>query len=304
MAEQNKSNKILLWVVVGVLVALNGLFISNYLSTKQEKKAVELKLESTENAKKELEKQYSDVLAKLEEYKGSNQKLNDLVEQQKSELEAKVTQIRKMLQKEKIDKGELDKALDEIKRLTYMRNKLADRVDSLYAANGVLKQQNVQLQGEVKDANDKIENLTVDNTGLKSKVAVASILKTENLTIKTFNARESGKEKESSKVSSVNRIKITFNLGENFVTEKNQKVIYMKIIAPSGSTIPSPDRGTFTFQGSETSYTQKINFQFTNTRQQLQLVWDKGNVALEKGNYKVEMFCEGFMIGNGSFDLR
>ena len=304
MADQNKTNKVLLLVVVGVLVALNALFISNYLNTKEEKKQVELKLESTENAKKELEKQYSDILAQLEEYKGTNAKLNTLVEQQKTELDAKVAQIRQMLQKEKLNKGQLDKAMEEIKRLTYMRNKLNDRVDSLNAANGVLKNQNVNLMKDVKDANDKNENLTVENTGLKGKVAVASALKSENLTAVTFNVKDKGKEKESSKVSSVNRVKITFNLSDNYVAEKNQKVIYMKIINPSGSTIPSPDQGSFTFQGSETSYTQKINFQYTNTKQQLQLVWDKGNVTMAKGDYKVELYCEGFIIGSGSFKLK
>ncbi len=302
MADQNKTNKVILLIVVGVLVVLNVLFITNYLNTKEEKKQVELKLVSTEKANEELKKQYSDVLAQLDEYKGSNEKLNVLVDQQKEELDAKVKQIQQMIKEKKVDKTQLDRALDEIKQLTGMRNKLLERVDSLNAANGILKDQNVGLMNDVKDANDKNENLTVENTGLKNKVAVASVLKAENLTAATYNVK--GKEKETSKVSSVNRVKITFKLGENFVAEKNQKVIYMKIISPGGTTIQSPDRGTFTFQGNETSYTQKIEFQYTNTKQQLQLVWDKGNANLIKGEYKVELYCEGFIVGSGSFSLR
>jgi DNA repair exonuclease SbcCD ATPase subunit len=304
MAEQNKTNKVLLLVVVGVLVALNALFISNYLTTKDEKKQVEMKLESTENAKNELEKQYSDVMAQLDELKGKDTKLNSLVEEQKSELDAKVAQIRQMLQEKKLDKGQLDKAMDEIRRLTYMRSRLNERIDSLNAANGVLKDQAQNLMKDVKDANEKNENLTVENTGLKNVKAVASILKTENLTALTYNISSKGKEKETGKAASANRLKITFNLGDNYVAEKNQKVIYMKLINPSGGTIPSPDQGSFTFQGTETTYTQKINFQYTNTKQQLQLVWDKGNTTLNKGDYKVELYCEGFIIGSGSFKLR
>ncbi|MCX6190281.1 MAG: hypothetical protein NTW54_11925 [Bacteroidetes bacterium] len=302
MAEQNKANKVLLLVVIGVLVLLNGLFISNYLNTKEEKKQVELKLVSTEKANEELKKQYSDVLAQLDEVKGSNDKLNTLVDQQKEELDAKVKQIQLMIRDKKVDKAQLDKAMEEIKNLSYNINRLNERVDSLNAVNGILKDQNVGLMNDVKDANNKNENLTVENTGLKNKVAVASVLKSESLTAITYVVKD--KEKETSKSSSVNRLKITFKLGENYVAEKNQKVIYMKIINPSGSTIQSPDRGTFTFQGSETVYTQKINFQFTNTKQQLQLIWDKGNASLTKGSYKVELYCEGFIIGSGSFSLR
>jgi DNA repair exonuclease SbcCD ATPase subunit len=304
MADQNKTNKVLLLVVVGVLVALNALFISNYLSTKEEKKQVEMKLESTEKANEALQKQYSDVLAQLEELKGKDEKLNALVDQQKKELEEKVRQIQQMIREKKVDRAQLDKAMDEIKHLTYMRNKLSVRIDSLNAANSALKDQNVSLMNDVQQANEKNEALTVENTGLRNTEAIASVLRSENLTATTYNVKDNGKEKESAKLSSVNRLKVTFNLGENFVTKKNQKVIYMKIIAPGGTTIPSPDKGSFTFQGSETSYTQKINFQFTNTKQQLQLVWDKGNVALAKGDYKVELYCEGFIIGNGSFALR
>lgn len=304
MADQNKTNKVLLLVVVGVLVALNALFISNYLTTKSEKAKIELQLVSTEKANEDLKKQYSDVLAQLDEYKGTNEKLNALVDQQKEELDSKVKQIQAMIKDKKIDKGQLEKAMDEIKHLTFMRNKLLERVDSLNEANGILKDQNVSLMKDVKDATDKNENLTVENTGLKNKVAVASVLKSENLTAVTFSVKDKGKEKETSKVANVNRIKVSFSLGENYVAEKNQKVIFMKIVNPSGSTIPAPDRGSFTFQGSETTYTQKINFQYTNTKQQLQLIWDKGGSTLVKGDYKIELYCEGFIIGSGSFSLR
>lgn len=51
MADQNKTNKVLLLVVVGVLVALNALFISNYLTTKSEKAKIELQLVSTEKVR-------------------------------------------------------------------------------------------------------------------------------------------------------------------------------------------------------------------------------------------------------------
>src|SRR5436190_21444742 len=119
MSEQNKTNKILLWIVVGVLIALNALFISNYLTTKEEKKKVETELASTEDARKALEKQYADVNAQLEEFKGKNEKLNTLVEQQKKELDEKVADLRRRLQKEKLDQAELDKAMADIRRLSH-----------------------------------------------------------------------------------------------------------------------------------------------------------------------------------------
>ncbi len=304
MADQNKTNKVLLIIVVGVLVALNALFISNYLTTKDEKQQVEMKLVSTEQANEELKKQYSDVLAQLEEYKGSNEKLNNLVDQQKLELDTKVKQIQQMIKEKKIDKSQLDRALAEIKQLNSSIAKLNERVDSLNAANGILKDENLSLKKDVQDVNDKNEKLTQENTEKNNIITVARVLKTENLTAVTYSVKDKGKEKETTKVSGVNRVKITFNLGENFVAEKNQKVIYMKLISPGGSTIPSPDKGSFTFQGSETTYTQKISFQFTNTKQQLQLVWDKGTSTLTKGDYKVELYCDGFIIGNGRFSLR
>jgi hypothetical protein len=304
MADQNKTNKILLWVVVGVLIALNALFISNYLNTKEEKKKVESQLVDTEKAKKALEDQVADVRAKLDELQGENQKLNTLIDEQKKDLDERAAKIRTMLAKGNLDQKEIDRLMSDIRKLNNIIAKANYQRDSLTTANAALKSQNMELLENVKTVSDKNENLTVENTGLKNKVAVASVLKTENISAKTFQVKESGKEKETSKSGSVNRLKISFNLGDNFVAEKNQKVIYMKIITPGGATIPSPEKGTFTFQGSETTYTQKINFQFTNTRQQIQLVWDKGSTTLAKGNYKVELYCEGFIIGNGNFDLK
>src|SRR6185436_10479207 len=101
-------------------------------------------------------------------------------------------------------------------------NRINYQKDSLLTANSALKSQNVQLMEDVKTASDKNENLTVENTGLKNKVAVASVLKTENITAKTYQVKDNGKEKETSKANSVNRLKISFNLGENYVAEKKQ----------------------------------------------------------------------------------
>jgi hypothetical protein len=140
---------------------------------------------------------------------------------------------------------------------------------------------------------------------LNNKVAIGERLSTQNVFITGVKLRGNGKEKETIRVSQIDQLKVTFTLGENYVTEKGKKDLILKVVGPDGATVFNQisGSGTFKFQNEESLYSTKKTIEFNQEAQQISLYWDKGSEFV-KGNYKAELYCEGFKIGSSEFELK
>jgi hypothetical protein len=107
------------------------------------------------------------------------------------------------------------------------------------------------------------------------------------------------------RVSQLERLKISIELAENYVADIGTKEMYVKVIGPDGSTLYNEQAGsgTFAFEGQQSLYSTKKSFEFNQEAQTVIIYWDKGSEFV-KGNYKVDLFCDGLRIGSGEFELK
>jgi hypothetical protein len=84
-----------------------------------------------------------------------------------------------------------------------------------------------------------------------------------------------------------------------------KKDIFLKVLGPDGATIynQAAGSGTFRFQDEESLYSSKKTIDFNQESQQISIYWDKGSEFV-KGQYKAELYCEGFKIGSSEFVLK
>jgi hypothetical protein len=117
--------------------------------------------------------------------------------------------------------------------------------------------------------------------------------------------RSNGKEKETMKAKQVEQVKLVFKIAENYVAEKGNKEIYLKLTMQDGTTLYNQATGTATFkyQGEESLYTQKKVIEFTQEAQDVVIYWAKGS-EFAVGKYKAELFSDGFRIGATEFELK
>jgi hypothetical protein len=241
----------------------------------------------------------------LESYKGQNASLDSLVSQKDGELKLISDRIKRLLAQDRVSKVELDKALEEIEQLRYYKQKYLTQIDSLSTQVVLLNRENVQLKGNIDNQKRNNENLSLENAGLKNKVAIGAKLNTSALTILGIKMRSNGKEKETMKAKQVEKLKLTFKVAENFVAEKGEKEIYLKITSQDGTTLYNQATGTatFKFQGDESLYTQKKVIDFNQEAQDVTIYWSKGT-EFALGKYKAEIFADGFRIGAVDFELK
>jgi hypothetical protein len=308
--EENKEKRnrfavIIPWALVGILTLLNGFFIYNYFKTDQKLAVTEEVLFDTKAAKNSLDSLLLVTSTELESYKGQNASLDSLVIQKDGELKLISDRIKRLLAQDRVSKVELDKALEEIEQLRYYKQKYLTQIDSLSTQVVLLNRENVQLKGNIDNQKRNNENLSLENAGLKNKVAIGAKLNTSALTILGIKMRSNGKEKETMKAKQVEKLKLTFKVAENFVAEKGEKEIYLKITSQDGTTLYNQATGTatFKFQGDESLYTQKKVIDFNQEAQDVTIYWSKGT-EFALGKYKAEIFADGFRIGAVDFELK
>jgi hypothetical protein len=308
--EENKEKRNRLaifipWALVAILTVLNGFFIYNYFKTDKKLADTEEVLFDTKEAKSSLDSLLSITNTELASYKGQNASLDSLVVQKDNDLKEYADKIKRLLSQDKISKVALEKALEEIEKLRYYKQKYLTQIDSLSGEIVMLNRENYKLKGNIDNQKRSNENLSLENAGLKNKVAIGAKLNTSALMVTGIKMRSNGKEKETMKAKQVEQIKLTFKIGENYVAEKGKKEVYLKITSLDGTTLYNQATGTATFnyQGEASLYTQKKIIEFTQEAQDVSIYWAKGT-EFNAGKYKAELFADGFKIGAVDFELK
>lgn len=253
-----------------------------------------------------------------EDLAGTMQRLKEI----QTELDQKITEIQKLggniadLQKAK---GEVDaqlkrnvtkssKAIKELKDRVQGYEELLkikdEEIEKLKSVNKELYTENKQLKTQKNVLNDSINRLATKKDELASKVAIASQLKVENVSVLAVNSK--GKERESPfKNRQLTKLKVEFNLAENKVAPIEGKKIIIRVIDENGQVIfdVAKGSGTFMLNNKEEFYTAQQEILFDNTRQKLTFFYTKGS-DYASGNYSVEIYADGYRMGTVQFVVK
>lgn len=306
MEEQRKSSgKIYYIIVIVILMALNGLFVYNYFNTDKKLVQTEETLFATDSAKAELEKILGETQNSLNLYKGKNSELDAFLKEKNDSLQEYADRIESLLRQGRLSKAQLEKAMEEIDQLRYYKRKYLNQIDSLSTQITMLSRENSNLKDNVDKEKRRNENLTMENVKLSNKVAIGAKLNAKQIFVTGVKTRSNGKERETNRSSQLEKLKISFTLDENYVNDPGQKTVFLKVIGPDGATLynEAAGSGTFNFQGQQSLYSVKQDVAFDQKAQEVVLYWTRGS-AFGKGEYKLELYTDGFMIGSSSFELK
>ena len=253
-----------------------------------------------------------------EDLAGTMQRLNDV----KNELDQKIADIQKLggniadLEKAKAEVQkelrrstqrsakailELKDRLDGYEELLKLKD---EEIEKLKSVNKELFSENKNLKTKQNKLSDSINVLAKNREELTTKVAIASQLKAENVSVKGVNTK--GKERDSPfKNRQLQNIKVEFNLAENKVAPIEGKKILIRVIDENGQVIfdVSKGSGTFLINGKEEFFTAAQEILFDNTKQKLVFLYEKGSEYIA-GTYQVEIYASNYKMGVTSFSVK
>jgi len=297
-------------LVIGLLAA-GFLGTWGYLlwnNNKQEQTQTQLQgqVAKVSDEKGQLQKNFDDALVRLDSLTGTNNKLTSSVNEGNGQIAKLKGQIRGILKKEKMTEAEKKKAEDLIKELNDKIGNLEQQVAQLTQDNQQLNADKTQLTADKQQLTTDLASTTTAKQTLEKQVDVASTLNASNISVTPMHEKSDGKDKATTTAKRVNKLVIGFDVS-NRIAQTGQTDVYVCITGPDGKPISVPALGSGNFTTREEGdkiYTAKVPVDFeAGKTKSVQFAW-KQNSQFSKGDYKIEIYHNGFKIGEGIQTLK
>jgi predicted RNase H-like nuclease (RuvC/YqgF family) len=182
---------------------------------------------------------------------------------------------------------------------------LREENQQLISQNEGLTQEKTELQTSRQAVRDSLSGVVAQKTELESKVTTAAALRARNVKVYAVSSKGKIREGENVKSKRVDKVRVDFILEKNPLTMTDGKTIYLRIIDPSGATISDTKTGSGVFQynGQEQGYTVSKDVTYSNNNQDVSILYDR-DAPFTSGKYTIELYSEGFSIGEGSFSVK
>jgi peptidoglycan hydrolase CwlO-like protein len=296
--------------VIGILaVALLGTW--GYLLYDKNKTSETIQTQQTQiekitDDKSEIQKNFDASLARLDSLTGYNNELEGKLTSSNSEISKLKNEIRTILNKRNATTAELKRAQNLVNELNTKISGLEEEVARLTGENQQLTVEKTQLTADKEQLTKNLDSTVgVSQTQAKT-IDVASTLYASNISITPVNEKSGGKEKVTTTAKRVDKLVINFDV-DNRIAQTGQTDVYVSITGPDGKpiTVEALGSGTFTTrEEGEKFYTAKVSVDMeAGKRKPVQFAW-KPNSNFQTGNYKIEIYHNGYKIGEGTRSLK
>jgi len=216
----------------------------------------------------------------------------------KAEIEIQKQKIVKILAENASNIQQIRKFKAEISTMREIMKSYIVQIDSLNTRNKILVAENTEIKQKitaVQTVNTELEKVKEE---LTEKVEVASVIQAKNISAVAVNK----KNKEVSRLNSMEKLRVGFTLRENPIAKAGQKQIYMRVIRPDSLIISTSADNLFEYNGNQMIYSATRTIEYIN--QDIDVtIWLDNTGDFVAGNYNAEVYLDGVIIGKTTFLL-
>lgn len=288
------KNKKFIWIIGLLIVIIGGV---SFFAVHQAQKNKEMsQLFSIE--KEEMENEYSTFATQYDELQIqiNNDSLREKLESEKLKTQRLLEELRQV---KTSDAAEIMRLKKELKTVRAVLRSYVMQIDSLNRINQALTAENQQVKKQYSEATRQITTLSREKKNLNEKVTLAAQLDATNIVATPLNKRG----KTAKKVKDAKKIAISFTIVKNITASTGNKTLYVRIAKPDNEVLTKSASNTFEYEDRSIAYSIKKYFEYTGEELTQTVYWDVEEF-LAAGTYKVYLFCDGNMIGQGSFSMK
>jgi hypothetical protein len=178
-----------------------------------------------------------------------------------------------------------------------MRNYLK-QIDSLNSLNKKLVAENVSYRKEISTANLRADVAEEKASELENKVRQGAVLRARDITMIALNARDN----VVSRVSKAVTLRVDFAISSNELASPGNRKVYLCIKSPDGYLLTSESMPTFDYQGMATGYSASREVDYQNEDVDMSIYYHGSGFT--EGQYTIEIYTDGNLIGTGSVSMR
>ena len=287
-------------IIIGILVvALIGSWIYFNSSKTEIITTYDNKVAVIDSAKAQIQASFIEVSAKADSLTQQNTTLQGDLLEKSTQIQKLKSNISNILRKQ----DATDKELAEAKSLI---TDLNGKVSGLFADLS-------KAQAENKDLTAKNEVLTTTNTTLNTNLTatqkekerlqdIGSTLHASTFSIQSLLIKEDGTEKMTNNTKRANTIRLSFQIDKNKITPTGAQELFVCITGPDGKAFNENGKINTREDGSK-AYANKLAVQYEQNKE-LPVSYYIKNAKFTEGEYLVEIYHNGFKIGEGKTTLK
>ena len=295
--DQKKRNLTIL--ITGVLIIVSLAFSVFYFIRQANQKEAEVAeiVEQMNFEKQQIEKEFTNMNQEFDGYNSNihNDSLVKLLNDQK-------TKVQQLLDELRVTKSTNARRIAQLKQeLATVRKVMiqyVNQIDSLNAANHILKTENVEVRRKFQAANETVQQLSKEKENLHQVVTRASIMEVSNFSMTALN----NKGKKTSWFSQTANLQFNYTIAKNVTAQPGDKTIYLRITRPDGDVLTKSPNNVFAYENKDIAYSACKSFEYTGYSKSDVIYWKVGEI-LPKGNYRAEFFIDGNRVGSFTFEF-
>ena len=248
---------------------------------------------------------YNDAEMRLDSITGTNNNLQGEKSTLQKQIDANKSEIRRILNDKNASVADLKRAKAMIADLNNQIVSLEAEVSRLTGENQELTANNSQLSTEKQVLEQNLTTSTTEKEALAQTVDVGSTFSASNIQITPVNEKKNGKEKTTSTAKRVDKLVVSFDV-ENRIAKSGPTEMYIMVTAPDGKVISDQALGSATLTtrtDGDKMFTAKVPVEYEQgTRKALSFPLRQAD--FQRGDYKIEVYHNGFKIGEGVRTLK
>jgi regulator of replication initiation timing len=302
----NKSNKnLLIGILAAGLLGTWGYLLYDKNKTGEVVQVAQTQSENYMTQRDSLKLLYDDAEMRLDSITGANNNLQGEKSTLQKQIDANKSEIRRILNDKNATAADLKRAKSMISDLNNQIASLEAEVSRLTGENQELTANNTQLTTEKQVLEQNLTTSTTEKEALAQTVDVGSTFSASNIQITPVNEKKSGKEKTTSSAKKVDKLVVSFDV-ENRIARSGPADMYIMVTAPDGQLVSDPSLGSATLTTrteGDRPYTTKVPVEYEQgTRKALSFPIRQAD--FQRGDYKIEIYHNGFKIGEGVRTLK
>ncbi len=294
--SENKSRVGVLVGLIGLLTIVLLVLVYLFIDLKKDKDSLSNELQITREEKKiekdSLERELRQIYFRYDSLQTDNDTIQYKMKMQQQKIERLLTIQADDAYKIKMYKREMETIRSVLKSYIV-------QIDSLNTKNRELMAQNVELRTREKTLSSEKEKLTAEKAALEEIKNQAVALQAADISVTPLDKRDKARDK----TDRVTKLRTDFNLRANKVTPAGDKEVFLRIIRPDGVLLGSPEMLSFVHDGETIMASASRTVTYENVDLPVSIYWTN-NGDLVRGEYMIELYTEGNLIGGSTFILK
>ena len=291
------SNKVYI-IIIAILLGVLGFMAYKINSQDKEYVYISQEYANLDEDRKELAVELEAMKMNYDTLSVTNSEMQAKIDEQENELSV-------LLKKVKNKDYDITKLKAEANTLRGIMKNYIHQIDSLNQANQLLTAERNAEAERANSAEAKGKELEGELSTSKEMNAKGSVLTTGEYVNTALFERNTGKQVDTDRASKTEMIKSCFRIRKNPIAKPGMRTLYMAVVGPDNKVLTGKTSGNISVRGAETPYsvTREVDYQQNDADVCVYYTANEG-YEFQKGNYKINVYENGGLIGTSNITLK